>query len=75
MGEMIYKELVMVKFGEYWQHVFNKSLTNEKNIITFNQCKEILEVEFQTLINKEILQINNEIYLLSDVEISCINCG
>lgn len=77
MGEMIYKELAMVKTGNYpyWQNVFQRSLTNGLNIETFEQAVSILEQQFSQIINKQFVQEGNQIFILSDVPIDCINCN
>jgi hypothetical protein len=73
MGEMIYKELVMLIENNYWQYIMDISKSTFLNLETVEQAIEFLNIEYSNI--SFDLEINeNEIYILTQDPIPCVNC-
>lgn len=76
MGEIIYKELMMVKFvgSSTWTYVMNRSKTEGQNIDTFEKAKNIIDEDYADKFTYTLEEIGNEIYMTTPEQIPCKNC-
>lgn len=67
------KQLIMIKdINNNWSYIFNVSLTEGLNL-SDQEAITILQNELNIDVNSILIE-ENEIYVLLDEEIPCINC-
>ena len=79
MGEIIYKELMMVRSVNLtdqglWTYVMDRSKTEGQNIDTFEKAKAIIDADYASLLTYTLEETGNEINMISDQLIPCRNC-
>lgn len=77
MGEIIHRELMMVKFinSNFWTYVMDRSKTEGQNIDTFEKAKNIIDADYAPILTYMLEEIENEIYMISEQSIPCRNCN
>ena len=70
---MIYKELIMIKNGIYWQYVMDIGKTIKLNLLTLEDVINFINNEFTNL-HFEIEYTDTEFYIITENKLPCKNC-
>lgn len=71
----MYKELIFIKNNDKWDYVFDVSLTENNPTFTEDGVINFLLKEYDFLKKDDIEIFENEIYILTENQLPCKNCG
>jgi hypothetical protein len=75
MGQMTYKELVMLKNNlGGWDYVLNIAITEEFPIYTTDDAITLINTALGEVINDYVVT-DSEIFVITSTPIGCKNCG
>jgi hypothetical protein len=73
----MYKVLMMVKIDltEKWYDVFNRDQSSVESVITIEDAKNYVTKYYSDMLGTfEFVETPNELYTISELDITCINC-
>jgi hypothetical protein len=73
----MYTVLMMVKIDltEKWYDVFNRDQSSEESVITIEDAKNYVTKYYSDMLGTfEFVETPNELYTISELDITCINC-
>jgi hypothetical protein len=73
----MYKVLMMVKIDltEKWYDVFNRDQSSKESVITIEDAKNYVTKYYSDMLGTfEFVETPNELYTISELDITCINC-